>query len=400
MALRSVGIGYAEKSVNRAVRKTIGLGNSLTLPHFTELAAAEKAQELFSGAEMIKFAKNGSNVTTAAIKLARAYTRRNMVAAPIEQPFFSFDDWFIGSTLMSRGVASGSAENTLRFKYSDISSLQGLFQKFPGEIACVIMEPATSIVPCGSHTSQETFAELRGPCNACETSGKNLLTKIRELCHRNGALYISDEMITGFRWSLSGTAAAFGVEPDISTFGKAIANGFSLAVLAGKKEIMELGSFEPIGAERTFLLSSTHGAEMSSLGAFLTVAKLYEEKNITDYLWDFGKALRGLLVSYIEDFGLSKYLQVKGPNVLLTLDFNIGEESRNAKARTLFLQEMVRNGVIMPWIAPSYRHGSLELRKTERALETSLSVVKKAIESDDYSGLTGPAAKPVFRKYN
>ena len=148
MGLRSVILGYADRSVNQAVIREIKYGNSLSRPSITELNAAERLIELIPSAEMVKFAKNGSNVTSAATKMARAYTNRKYICVPNQQPFFSFDDWFIGSTAVKRGIPENYHELTLKFDYGSIDTLEVLFNKHPGEIAAVMLEPATHLLPC------------------------------------------------------------------------------------------------------------------------------------------------------------------------------------------------------------------------------------------------------------
>src|ERR1051326_1860559 len=242
LGLRSVTLGYDHDSVSEAAIKEIHKGNNLTRASVTELTAAELITELIPCAEMVKFGKNGSTVTSAAIKLSRAYTGRKYVALCAEHPFFSYDDWFIGTTPMQKGIQTEESSLSLKFHYNDIASLEKLFSEHSNEIACVILEPATFVPP-----------------------KDNFLHKIKELCKKNGTVFILDEMITGFRWHLQGAQKYFDVQPDLSTFGKGMANGFPLSALVGKKEIMNLGGIMKEGAERVFLISTTHGSEMSSL---------------------------------------------------------------------------------------------------------------------------------------
>ena len=245
MGLRAINLGYSNKQVDEAAIKQLGFGNNLTKPSLIELEAAELFVDNIDSADMVKFTKNGSSATTAAIKLSRAYTGRSMIARCIEQPFLSYDDWFIGSTPIKLGINQNDIDNIKTFNYNNIESLERVFCEYPNQIACVMLEPATT-----------------------EHPKDNFLHKVKEICHKNGALFILDEMITGFRWHLKGAQYYYNIEPDLSTFGKAMANGYSVSAVSGKKEIMKLGSIELIGAERLFLLSSTHGAEMSSLAAF------------------------------------------------------------------------------------------------------------------------------------
>ncbi len=161
---------------------------------------------------MVKFAKNGSDVTTAAVKLARAFTGRDLVAVCADHPFFSVDDWFIGSVPMSAGIPQAVQRLTLSFRYNDLASAQALFDQHPGQIACLVLELERTEPPAG-----------------------DFLHALKRLCHANGALLIADEIVTGFRWHLKGAQHCFDLSPDLSTFGKAMGNGFSVAALVGRR---------------------------------------------------------------------------------------------------------------------------------------------------------------------
>ena len=195
----------------------------------------------------------------------------------------------------------------------------------------------------------------------------------------------------------------YGVSPDLTTFGKALANGFSVAALVGKKEIMDLASINKVGTERVFLLSSTNGAEMSSLGALLETTRRLENEKVSEYLWDYGKRLSDGFTRLAKEIKVDKYIFVEGPSValeLVALDANL---QPSAKFRTLFLQEMAKNRVLVAsgnTFAPSFAHGERELKATLNAFSNSLLVYKNAIERDVKIYLEGEEVKPVFRKYN
>jgi glutamate-1-semialdehyde 2,1-aminomutase len=398
MALRAVTLGYANQRVNAAAYKQIENGNNLTRASMIELEAAELMIDLIPSFEMLKFAKNGSNATTAAVKIARAYTGRRYVCVPRQQPFFSFDDWFIETTPMKKGIPDQNVSSTLMFDYGDITSLEKHFSEHPGEIATVILEPATTLIPCNN--SCNTLLAFKTPCINCPNSSKNFLHQVQLLCNSEGALFVLDEMITGFRWHLQGAAVYFGVEPDLSTFGKGMANGFSVATVGGRREIMQVGATETLGKERTFLLSSTHGSEMSSLAAFVETANIYREHNVICHLWEYGKCLREGLIGVTKKLSMDDYFLMEGPDICLNyvlLDVN---GSISLPLRTLFAQEMIRHGVLMPWIAISLVHGKTELEITLNAAEEALKVVSKALENNVENFLDGPVIKPVFRKNN
>ena len=377
MGLRAVNLGYSNKQVDEAAIKQLGFGNNLTKPSLIELEAAELFVDNIDSADMVKFTKNGSSATTAAIKLSRAYTGRSMIARCIEQPFLSYDDWFIGSTPIKLGINQNDIDNIKTFNYNNIESLERVFCEYPNQIACVMLEPATT-----------------------EHPKDNFLHKVKEICHKNGALFILDEMITGFRWHLKGAQYYYNIEPDLSTFGKAMANGYSVSAVSGKKEIMKLGSIELIGAERLFLLSSTHGAEMSTLAAFTATLKFIKSKGVIEHNWQYGDRLISLINEISQKHGLQNNFYAGGiacNPFYTTLDKN----GKNCLGlRTLFSQEMIKNKVLMPWISISYCHDEKELNITKTALERTLEIYKKALKFGYDKYLIGDVIKPVFRKYN
>jgi len=377
MALRAVNLGYAEDEIDAAAFEQIKNGNNLTRPSLIELEAAELMVDLIDSVDMVKFTKNGSTAVSAAVKLARAYTGRELVARCAEHPFFSYDDWFIGSTPLTRGIPQETIEKTKMFKYNDIASLEALIEMHPQQYACVVLEPA-----------------------ATEEPKDGFLQKVKELCKANGIVFVLDEMITGFRWHMNGAQHMYGVSPDLCTFGKAMANGFAVACIAGKREIMELGSIEFEGRERVFLLSTTHGAEMCGLGAFVATVKFMQRHNVVEHLWDYGRKLMAMMQRQAVAHGVGDSFKVGGipcSPYYLTID-KVGTNS--LPLRTLFSQEMIRNGVLMPWIALSYRHGSAELELTEAALDKTFKVYRQALDEGVENYLVGPVIKPVFRKHN
>lgn len=377
MALRAVTIGYAHKPVVDAALKQIRFGNNLTRASVVELEAAELLSKIIPSAEMVKFAKNGSTVTTAAVKLARAYTGRKYIAVCSDQPFFSYDDWFIGSTVVKRGVPDEVANLTVTFHYNDIESAKELFRRYPGQIAGVILEPATMVKP-----------------------KDNFLRKLQALCRKEGAVFILDEMITGFRWHLQGAQTYFSVTPDLCTFGKAMANGFSVAALCGKKEIMNLGGILEEGAERVFLVSTTHGAEMSGLGAFIQTMHEYKKLHVVKHLWDYGTQLMRGINAIAKDLEIENYFCLEGYPCSPYFTAKDGDGTVSLPFRTLYAQEMLKSNILMPWIALSVAHGEEELEKTLTASEKALRIYKKALSDGINRFLTGPSIKPVFRKLN
>ncbi|MBI5885826.1 MAG: glutamate-1-semialdehyde 2,1-aminomutase [Deltaproteobacteria bacterium] len=376
MALRAVTVGYDYERISNAAIAQIRNGNNLTRASKVEIDAAEALCTLMPWVDMVKFAKNGSNATTAAVKLARAYTGKKLVARCAEHPFFSFDDWFIGDTIMDAGVPDEYKPLTLRFNYNDIASVERLFAAHPGEIAAVILEPATTDEP------KDGF-----------------LHKVKEVCAKSGAVFILDEMITGFRWHLQGASKYYGVTPDLVTYGKGMANGFSVAAIGGRRDIMELGGISHSG-ERVFLLSTTHGAEMCGLGAFVETLKVYEELDVIGNIWKSGKRLIDGMNSIATELGISANFQFIGLPCSPGFVTKDAAGQASLEYRTLFVQEMIANKVLMPWVAICWAHHDAEIEMALEAGRKSLGVYKKALEEGVGKYLKGRPIKAVFRKRN
>ena len=395
MGLRSVNIGYGNREIADAAFNEIIKGNNLTRASITELKAAELFVNLIPSAEMVKFAKHGSTVTTAAIKLARAFTGRKYIAVPIEQPFFSFDDWFIGSTVMKLGTLEETSTFTIKFNYNNINSLQRLFDEYPDQIAAVMLEPATVYSPCENKCSHEDNS-----CRGCANIENNFLHQVRALTKSKGSLMILDEMITGFRWDINGAQTKYDVLPDLCTFGKAMANGFAVAALGGKREVMKLGGIEVPGSERIFLTSTTHGAEMSALGAFIKTVEIINRDNVIEHYWNYGKKLMYGMNEIAMDLGIHNEFYVEGLPCSPSYVTKDGLGNISLPFRTLFAQEMVKNKILMPYISISYTHKDLELERTFEAVTKALIVYKNALENGIEKYLESDVIKPVFRKFN
>jgi glutamate-1-semialdehyde 2,1-aminomutase len=376
MGLRSVTLGHAYPPVVEAARRQMLLGTNFTRPAPIEVDCAEAIHDLIGCAEMVKFAKNGSDATTAAVKIARAYTGRDLVAVCADQPFFSTDDWFIGSTAMSAGIPKAIRGMTVKFPYNDLDGVNALFRQYPGQIACIVMEA-------------ETVSEPQ----------KDYLQQLQRTCRENGALFILDEMITGFRWHLGGAQAYYGIRPDLSTFGKGMANGFSVSALAGRKDIMELGGLQH-DRERVFLLSTTHGAETHALAACLKTLELYREKDVVAHLWRTGRMLADGVARVARELGIEDYFQVAGrPCNLIYMTRDPGKQPSQV-FRTLFLQETIKRGLIAPSLAVSYSHGENDIERTVEAIGGALGVYARALQDGPEKYLEGRPVKPVFRSRN
>ena len=323
MGLTSVSLGHAYPPVIERVKKELEKGVNFTRPSTIEREMAEKFLSLLPQHDRIKFAKNGSVATTAAIKLARAYTGRNMVARPIDHPFYSYDDWFIGSTDCDFGIPEQVKNMTATFKSDSLEALEDLFDRYPGQIACVISEP-------------EKWNKLED--DYCE--------KAIALAHKNGALWIMDEMITGFKTDFPGAITKYKVEPDMATWGKGIANGFSFCALTGKKEIMDYGGIIRVGEPKVFLVSTTHGGETHAIAAGLATIEVFENESVVKHNHAMGDRFIAGVNTIIKRKKLEDYLGLMGFNWSVSLVVKNKEKKADMFFRTLFMQEMIKRGVL------------------------------------------------------
>ena len=228
----------------------------------------------------------------------------------------------------------------------------------------------------------------------------NFLKDVSKLCKKHGIVFILDEMITGFRWDIKGAQHLYDVKPDLCTFGKAMANGYSVACIGGKREIMQLGSIEISNQERTFLLSTTHGAEMSGLGAFVETVKFMRQHNVIKHIWKYGDDLKKIIKSLTKKHGIENNFLIKGPSCSPTYMLLDRNGHISLPLRTLFAQEMIKNDILMPWISICYRHGKKELELTKKALDKVFPILKEALNNNINDYLDGETIKPVFRKFN
>ncbi len=377
MGLRSVILGHAYPAVLDAVRGQLELGSNFTRPAPIEVELAELLVDLIPSAEMVKFAKNGSDVTSAAVRLARAYTGRDYVARCRDNPFFSVHDWFIGSTPANGGIPARVQDLTLMFDYNRLETLEALFERHPGQIACVILEPVSTHAPHPGY-----------------------LQAVRDLTRRHGAVLIFDEIISGFRWHLRGAQSYFGVTPDLSTFAKAIANGFSVSALVGRRDIMELGGLRH-DRRKVFLLSATHGGETHALAACIATIDELRARDVVAHLWRIGQSLKDGFNALARELAVAEHVSLEGypcSPYLVTKD-HAGQASM--EYRTLFLQETIAGGVLMPWVAISYSHTPADVEQTLEASRRAMLVYRQALEKESARPFfDGPAVKPVFRPYN
>jgi len=376
MGLRAVLLGHAYPPVVDAVRRQLQLGTNFTRPARIEVEAAEEFLGIVTGAEMVKFCKDGSTANDAAIRLARAHTGRDLVAQCSDHPFFSTGDWFIGTTPMNAGIPKAVRDLTLGFRYDDLGSVERLFAEHPGRIACLILEAS------------------RG-----EDPREGFLQGVERLCRRHGAVFILDECITGFRWHLGGAQRHYGITPDLSTFGKALANGFAVSALAGRRELMEQGGIRH-PRDRVFLLSTTHGGETHALAAAIATMRIYRSDPVVEHLHRQGARLAAGFEALARAHGVGDRVHVSGRPCNLTFA-TLGPSGEPCQAfRALFLQELIARGILAPSLVISYSHGDAEVDRTLEAIDGALGIYQRALDAGGVEHfLDGPPTRPVFRRY-
>ena len=376
MGLRTVTLGHAFEPIVEAAYKQMLLGNNFVRPARIELECAEEFLSVIDGADMVKFSKDGSDATNGAVKLARAHTGRDLVGVCANHPFFSVDDWFIGSTPMSAGIPDVVKEMTVKFFFNDIGSVEKMFADHPDKISCVILE-----------------AEKYAPPE------DNFLHKLMDVCHKNGALFILDEMITGFRWHLGGAQKMYDIVPDLSTFGKAMGNGFAISALTGKREFMELGGLHH-KKERVFLISTTHGAENHALAAAIANIRFFKENDVIERLDEQGRKLKEGVNRASTELGINSHVRIIGPNCCSVYTTSDQEGKPSQPFRTLFIQECMKRGLLMPSSIVSYSHSDKDIEETVEKMQEAMVVYKKAMEEGVDKYLVGKPVAPVFRKFN
>jgi glutamate-1-semialdehyde 2,1-aminomutase len=374
MGLRAVALGHAFPAVMQAAVRQMALGSNFTRPAPIEVECAEKILRALGSGDQVKFAKDGSTVITAATKLARAYTGRDIVAYCADHPFFSYNDWFIGSWQMAAGIPDPYRSLTATFRYNDIDSLRALFARHPGQIACVLLEPERDVPP-----------------------SDGFLSAVRDLAHQHGALLVFDEMITGFRWHLGGAQAVYGVQADLAGFGKALANGFAVSALVGRREIMALGGWSH-DRDRVFLLSTTHGAETHALAAAIATIEVYEREPVIATLDRQGQRLQRGCNDAAAALGISHCFQLVGRPCNLVYVTRDAEGQPSQAFRTLFMQELIKGGVLAPSFVVSYSHSDADIDRTIDVVHRALGTYRRGLEDGVHTVLEGRPVRPVDRR--
>jgi len=363
MALGACLLGYSFPPVNKAVQKQLEKGVVFTLSHPLEGEVAELLCENIPCAEMVRFGKNGSDVTSAAVRLARAYTGKDIILCC---GYHGWQDWYIGVTTKDAGVPKPIKNLTKTFPYNDLKSLENIFLENSGRIACVIMEPVILDEP-----------------------DPGFLEGVRKLCDREGALLIFDEVLTGFRFGLSGAQGRYDVIPDLSCFGKALGNGFPISAIVGRKEIMHL-------LENDVFFSFTFGGETLSLAAAKSTLHYLKENPVIENIWQLGSYFINCLKQIIDNYDLEDFLEVKGfPSRFVLLCK--GNDSLLIK--TFIQQECIKRGELFTGsFNLSFSHDTSIVDKTCDVLDYVLRFLKYSLEYGILENLIyGQILKNVFQ---
>jgi len=376
MGCRAVSLGHAFQPIVDAAAAEMQRGANFTRPAKIEVDCAEEFLGMIRGAEMCKFAKDGSTATTAALKLSRAATGRDRIALCQDHPFFSIHDWFIGTTAINGGIPQSIQDLSLTFRYNDLDSVKTLFENYPDQIACIILEPAKY-----------------------EDPEDHFLHRVQELCAQHGAIFILDEMITGFRWANGGAQEKYGITPDMSTFGKALANGFSLSALAGKRELLEASGIYH-DRRRVFALSTTHGAETHAMAAGIATMRYYQNHPVIDVLEKQGTRLAHGLNEVINENGVEDHVSIIGKPCNMVFGTKDAQGNPSQGFRCLLMQELIKRGVLGPSLVISYSHSDDDVDHTIKAFGEALNVYRQALTTGYQEFLVGRESQTVYREFN
>lgn len=345
--LAAVNLGYGDKEIGDAVIAQVPRGITISLAHPIEAEVAELIVDLVPSAEMVRFGKNGSDATSAAIRVARGFTGRDHV---IVCGYHGWHDWYIGTApTRNLGVPDDVTALAHSVPFNDLSAMEEQLQKNP--IAAIIMEVMT-----------------------LEWPEEGYLQGVRALADKYGAVLVFDEMVTGFRFANGGAQEYFGVTPDLSTFGKGMANGYPLSAIVGKREYMMV-------LEKAFF-TGTFGGELLSLTAAKVVLKRIKSTPVISEISDLGQRLSDMVTEVIERVGASDVVSLQGHPAWKFLVWNPEVGEQLADLKILFMQEMSKRGVLM--IATHNMmaaHDDEALVTITRAYEETLPIVLDAMRN-------------------
>jgi glutamate-1-semialdehyde 2,1-aminomutase len=384
MGCQPIILGYADPDVNRAVFKQLKLGSTFSLMNKLELDVTEMLIDKIPCAEAARFGKNGADVTTVAVRIARAITGRDHIAYC---GYHGWHDWFIGNTDLNSGIPNFNQKLAHSFNYNDLDSLERIFKKNPEKISCVIMEPLTILEPScyGLKRCNQKVCQ-----NFCQ---KNFLSEVKKMTHHYGALLIFDEIITGFRFSLGGAQELTGVIPDLATFAKAISNAIPLSAIVGRKEYMSVLS-------KTFF-SFTYGGDCIGLAAAKACIPKLEKYKVPQHLDIIGTQLKKNFNDLALKHGLEDFVECIGYPCRSVISFNGLGKYNDLEIKSYFQQELIRRGILWAaYHALSWSHKKKDILKTLNAYDEVMKLFKNIVDKNLNlrNKIEGIPVKPVFRK--
>lgn len=388
MGCGPVTLGHGHPIVDEAIKRQLEDGILYSMLHPLEVEVAEKIVNCIPYAEMVKFSKNGSDVCAASIRLARHITKKDVILC---WGYHGFHDWYIATTDRNAGIPKAVRNLTKTFEYYDIDGIKELFSKYSNNVAAIIMEPVIGQKPNCSYDNVDNKRQFRKPCSSCPQV--NFLKEVKEIAHKNGALLIFDEMISGFRFDLGGAGQFFGTYPDLATFGKGITNGMPLGILVGKKEQMK--EFDKV------FLSSTYAPETLTLAAASVVIDFYLKNNVIKSLWEMGEYLESNFQKIIEKNDLIKNVSLAGYPVRLMVNTHAQDGIQDPKLASLYQQEMFKNGILCfaGVLMLSFSLTKSDLDHIVSSFDKTCEIIKKALMSnnkiDDF--LECKPGQPVFK---
>lgn len=364
MAVGPISLGYCYDKVDEAIRKQLNDGITFSLMHPLEVEVAQLINKIVPNAESIRFSKTGADVTSAAVRLSRAFTGRDKVLCC---GYHGWHDWYISVTDRNKGIPKVIQDLTFTFNYNDI---QSLIESIDEDTACVILEPFV-------------FEEPK----------ENFLQELRRVCNENGTLLIFDEMWTGFRIAIGGAQEYFGIKADLATFSKAVANGMPIGILTGRKDVMSL-------LEKDVFFFTTFGGEALSLAAAKATIEELIDKNVPEYLAKQGKKLKDGYNQIANELGID-YTKCFGFDCRTIITFD-GEKSgcNPLEMKSLVQQEMIKRGILWGGFHNiSFSHSDEDVEYTLKAYKDVLPILKRAVEEKNIRKyLRGEPVEPVFRK--
>ena len=362
MGIGPLSLGYSYDKIDNAIKAQLEKGITFSLMHPLEVEVAELINKTVPNAESVRYSKTGADVTSAAIRVSRAYTGRDKVLCC---GYHGWHDWYISVTDRNKGIPDIIQDMTYTFNYNDIDSV---VDSIDSETACVILEPFV----------------FQAPEN-------DFLKKLRNVCTENGTILIFDEMWTGFRIALGGAQEYFGVDADLACFSKAVANGMPISMLTGKREIMKV-------LDKEVFFYTTFGGEALSLAAAKATIEELKDKNVPDYLVKQGRKLREGYNKIASDLGM-EYTKCSGYDCRTIISFD-SSAGNPLEMKSLVQQEMIKRGILWGGFHNmSYSHSDEDVNYTLKVYEEVLPILKKAVEEKNVAGyLKGEPVEPVFRK--